>query len=117
MRESALRSAPAKAGKRVSWAGKNREVPSLAFGYTVPVQRELPVPVATLSRDSRLCVTFEVSHLRLCDDEGLPSEHVSFHGDRGGTMEVFPLDKPEHPLYILLKMAKCRASVPKIFAR
>ena len=77
MRREGVKPAPAKAGKRVSWAWENREVPSLAFGYTVPVQRKLPVPVATLSRDSRLCVTFEVSHLRLCDDEGLPPEHVS----------------------------------------
>ena len=42
MRESALGLAPAKAGKRVSWAGENREVPSLALGFTVPVQRKLP---------------------------------------------------------------------------
>ena len=77
MRDSAGESAPAKAGKRVSWAGKNREVPSLAFGYTVPVQRKLPVPVAALSKGSRLCVTFEVSHLRQCVDGGLPLEHDS----------------------------------------
>ena len=78
MRESAIGLAAAKAGRRVSWAGKNREVPSLAFGYTVPVQRKLPVPVAALSKGSRLCVTFEVSQLRRCDDRGLPPEHVWF---------------------------------------
>ena len=79
MRREGVKPAPAKAGKRVSWAGKNREVPSLAFGYTVPVQRKLPVPVAALSRDSRLCVTIEVSHLRQCVDRGLPLEHASLH--------------------------------------
>ena len=97
MRDSAGESAPAKAGKRVSWAGENREVPSLALGFTVPVQRKLPVPVAALPKGSQLCVTCEMSHLRQCVDGGLPLEHASLHGDRGGTMEVFPLDKPEHP--------------------
>ena len=43
----ALGLAPAKAGRQVSWAGENREVLSLAFGLTVPVQRKLPVPVLT----------------------------------------------------------------------
>ena len=72
MREGALGLAPAKAGTRVSWAGENREVPSLAFGLTVPVQRKLPVSVLTVLPKGRLCVTCEMSHLRLCGDEGLP---------------------------------------------
>ena len=76
MRESALELAPAKAGRQVSWAGENREVLSLALGFTVLAQRKLPVPVAALSKD-RLCVTFEVSHLRQCVDRGLPLEHAS----------------------------------------
>ena len=79
MRESALGLAPAKAGRQVSWAGENREVLSLAFGLTVPVQRKLPVSVLTVLPKGRLCVTCEMSHLRRCDDEGLPSEHVSLH--------------------------------------
>ena len=62
--------------RQVSWAGENREVLSLAFGFTVLAQRKLPVPVAALSKD-RLCVTFEVSHLRQCVDGGLPLEHAS----------------------------------------
>ena len=107
MRESALGLAPAKAGRQVSWAGENREVLSLAFGLTVPVQRKLPVSVLTVLPKGRLCVTCEMSHLRRCDDEGLPLEHVSFHGDRGGTMEVIPLDKPEHPFERKKMLVKC----------
>ena len=80
MRESALGLAPAKAGRQVSWAGENREVLSLAFGLTVPVQRKLPVSVLTVLPKGRLCVTCEMSHLRRCDDEGLPPEHVSLQG-------------------------------------
>ena len=79
MRREGVKPAPAKAGKRVSWAGENREVLSLAFGLTVPVQRKLPVSVLTVLPKGRLCVTCEMSHLRRCDDEGLPLEHVSFH--------------------------------------
>ena len=63
----------------MSWAGENREVLSLAFGLTVPVQRKLPVSVLTVLSKDRLCVTCEMSHLRRCDDEGLPLEHVSLH--------------------------------------
>ena len=48
MRREGVKPAPAKAGKRVSWAGENREVPSLAFDLTVPVQRKLPVSVLTV---------------------------------------------------------------------
>ena len=87
MRESALGLAPAKAGKRVSWAGENREVLSLAFGLTVPVQRKLPVPVLTVLSKDRLCVTFEVSHLRQCVDGGLPLEHASLQS-------VLPTKRP-----------------------
>ena len=87
MRESAPELAPAKAGRQVSWAGENREVLSLAFGLTVPVQRKLPVSVLTVLPKGRLCVTCEMSHLRRCDDEGLPSEHVSFQaGGSGGVV-------------------------------
>ena len=75
MRDSAGESAPAKAGKRVSWAREIREDLPLAFGFTVPVQRELPVPVAALPKGSKLCVTCEMSHLRQCVDRGLPLEH------------------------------------------
>ena len=77
MREGVFKPAPAKAGKRVSWAWENREVPSLALGFTVPVQRKLPVPVAALPKGSQLCVTCEMSHLRQCVDGGLPLEHAS----------------------------------------
>ena len=77
MRESALGLAPAKAGRQVSWAGENREVLSLAFGLTVPVQRKLPVSVLTVLPKGRLCVTCEMSHLRQCVDGGLPLEHAS----------------------------------------
>ena len=39
MRDSALELAPAKAGKRVSWAREIREDLPLAFGFTVPRRR------------------------------------------------------------------------------
>ena len=48
MRDSALELAPAKAGKRVSWAREIREDLPSAFGFTMPVQRELPVLVAAV---------------------------------------------------------------------
>ena len=82
MRESALGLAPAKAGRQVSWAGENREVLSLAFGLTVPVQRKLPVSVLTVLPKGRLCVTCEMSHLRQCVDGGLPLEHASLQSGR-----------------------------------
>ena len=72
----------------MSWAGENREVLSLAFGLTVPVQRKLPVSVLTVLPKGRLCVTCEMSHLRRCDDEGLPPEHVSLQA-RAATVLMF----------------------------